>query len=122
MADKLSSRQQAQLAYLDQLVPKVQRVFTLIEKLAQPSEAETASRQLSRLLDQIKIESAGFSINGVSASAASMAALARQTGGMQTRQRGLRDGLVGMRVNMDGARKAASKPHTAEMTANEPST
>ena len=110
MAVKLSSKQQAQLGYLDQLVAKVQRVFMLIEKMNQPSEAETAVRQLARLLDQIKVEAAGLSLNGVADSAANMAGLARRTGGVQTRIRGLRDGLVGLRINADGARKSASKP------------
>ena len=110
MALKLSSRQQAQLAFLDAQVPKIQRVQALIEKLNSPSEAESAGRSLVRILDEIKAGAASLSISGVSQTAAVMSSLARRTGSTQTRLRGLREGLAGLKINYDGARKSASKP------------
>jgi hypothetical protein len=110
MALKLSSRQQAQLAFLDAQVPKIQRVQALIEKLNSPSEAESAGRSLVRILDEIKSGAASLSISGVSQTAAVMSSLARRTGSTQTRLRGLREGLAGLKINYDGARKSASKP------------
>jgi hypothetical protein len=110
MALKLSARQQAQLAFLDAQMPKIQRIQTLIEKLASPSDAETASRSLVRMLDELKSGAAGLGISGVAQTASVMSSLARRTGGLHTRLRGLREGLAGLRINHDGARKAASKP------------
>ncbi|MGE0351891.1 MAG: hypothetical protein AB7I33_17380 [Gemmatimonadales bacterium] len=119
MAVKLSARQQAQLQFLDQNAPKLARIYALIEKLTTPSEADNACRALARMLDQMKVDSAGLSLSGVSDSAATMAALARRTGGVQTRLRGLRDAVVGLKINWEGARKAASRP-AAEDEALEP--
>ena len=110
MALKLSARQQAQLAFLDAQMPKIQRVQALIEKLNSPSEAESAGRSLVRILDEIKSGAAGLGISGVSQTASVMSSLARRTGGLHTRLRGLREGLAGLKINYDGARKAASKP------------
>ena len=110
MAVKLSSRQQAQLAFLDAQLPKIQRVHSLIERMNSPSDAETSARSQVKLLDEIKSGAAGLSISGVAQTAAVMSGLARGTGGLQTRLRGLREGLAGLKINCDGARKAASKP------------
>lgn len=110
MVLKLSARQQAQLAFLDAQLPKIQRIQTLIEKLSSPSEGESAARSLVRMLDELKSGAAGLGISGVSQTAAVMSSLARRTGGLHTRLRGLREGLAGLKINYDGARKAASKP------------
>ena len=110
MAVKLSSRQQAQLAFLDAQVPKIQRIHALIEKLTSPSEADYAGRSMVRMLDELKSGASGLSLTGVAATASVMSSLARRTRSTQTRLRGLREGLAGLKINCDGARKAASKP------------
>lgn len=110
MALKLSARQQAQLAFLDAQIPKIQRIQALIEKVGSPSESETAGRSLVRILDELKSGAAGLSLSGVAQTSAVMSSLARKTGSVQTRLRGLREGLAGLKINCDGARKAASKP------------
>jgi hypothetical protein len=110
MALKLSSRQQAQLAFLDSLPPKLARVHTLIEKLASPTEMESSRKSLMRLLDELKSGASGLGLGAVATTAAMMSGLARGTGGLHTRLRGLREGLAGLKTNCDGARKAASKP------------
>lgn len=110
MALKLSSRQQAQVAFLDAQVPKLARVHTLIEKLNSPSELESSRKSLARLLDEMKSGASGLGLTGIASTASMMAGLARGTGGLHTRLRGLREGLAGLKINCDGARKAASKP------------
>lgn len=110
MAVKLSSRQQATLAFLDAQVPKIQRIQALIEKLTLPSEADYAGRSMVRILDELKSGASGLSLSGVAATASVMSSLARRTGSTQTRLRGLRESLAGLKINCDGARKAASKP------------
>jgi hypothetical protein len=114
MALKLSPRQQAQLAFLVAQLPRIQRIQALIEKLNSPSEAESAGRSLVRSLDELKSGAAGLGITGVSQTAAVMSSLARRTGGLHTRLRGLREGLGSLKINYDGARKAASKPEKPE--------
>jgi hypothetical protein len=110
MALKISARQQAQLAFLDGQLPRIQRIQALIEKLQSPSEAETAGRSLARILDELKTGAAGLSISDVAQTAGIMAGIARRTGGNQTRIRTLREGLAGLKINYEGARKAASRP------------
>ena len=116
MALKLSARQQAQLAFLDAQIPKFQRIHTLIERLNSPSDSDTAGRTLVRMLDEMKSGASGLSLTGVTQTAAVMSSLARQTGGLHTRIRGLREGLAGLKINADGARKAASRPEAPRET------
>ena len=110
MSIKLSSRQQAQLGFLEQAYNKVQRIQSLIEKLASPSDAETAGRSLARLLDEVKSGAAALSLSRVADSAASMGSLARRGGPIPLRLRGLREGLAGLKNNWEGARTKASTP------------
>jgi hypothetical protein len=114
MAIKLTARQQAQLAFLDGQLPKIQRIQALIERMASPSEAESAGRSVARMLDEFKSGAAGLGLSEVAQTAGIMAGLARRTGGLQTRLRGLREGFAGLKINYDGARKAASTPERAE--------
>ena len=57
MAVKLSSRQQAQLAYLQTLPPRFGRIHAVIEEMAGLRADDVVVRGLARLLDQIKGES-----------------------------------------------------------------
>jgi len=54
MPPKLSSRQQAQLAYLQLLPQKFQRIYSVVEQMASPRVDEALMRGLGRLLDDIK--------------------------------------------------------------------
>jgi hypothetical protein len=110
MSIKLSSRQQAQIGFLDQAFSKVQRVQSLIEKMATPSEAETAGRSLTRIVDEIKSGASGMGLSRVADSAANIGSIARRSGAIPQRLRSLREGLVGLKINWEGARKAASTP------------
>jgi hypothetical protein len=113
---KLSSRQVAQVEFLDRSFAKVQRLQSLIEKLSTPSEAETAGRSLARLLDELKVGAASISLGRIADSVANMSSVARRTGAIPQRVKTLREGLAGLKVNWEGARKAASTP---DNTSNE---
>lgn len=110
MSIKLSSRQQAQLGFLDMAFSKVQRVQSLIEKLGTLSEAETAGRSLARIVDEIKSGASGMGLSRVAESAANIGSIARRSGAMPQRMRSLREGLAGLKINWEAARKAASTP------------
>ena len=110
MSIKLSSRQQAQLGFLDMAFSKVQRVQSLIEKLATPSEAEHAGRSLQRIVDEIKSGASGMGLSRIADSAANIGSLMRRSGAMPQRMRSLREGLAGLKINWEGARKTASIP------------
>ncbi|MEP7326663.1 MAG: hypothetical protein ABI836_11995 [Gemmatimonadota bacterium] len=110
MSIKLSSRQQAQLGFLDMAFSKVQRVQSLIEKLATPSEAETAGRSLARISDEIKSGASGMGLSKIADSAANIGSLVRRSGAIPQRMRSLREGLATLKINWDGARRSASIP------------
>ena len=52
MALKLSSRQQAQLAFLQTLPPKFQRIHAVVEEMAGMRADDVVVRGLARLLDE----------------------------------------------------------------------
>lgn len=110
MALKLSSRQQAQLEFLERNFNKVQRIQSLIEKLATPSEAETAGRSMGRFLDELKTGAGSMGLSKVADSAASMKGSLRMSGAIPQRLRNLREGLAGLKHNWEGARRKASIP------------
>lgn len=110
MAIKLSSRQQVQLAFLDSEEPKLGRVYSLIERMNTPNEAEMVTRQLARLMDHMKGGATTAGLPMVADSAGAMAMTARRGGGIQVRIRGLRDGLGPLKHAMAMSRKRASTP------------
>jgi len=55
MVPKLSSRQQAQLAYLGLLAPKLQRIYSLVERMAAPKVDEAIMRGLRELHNSLKM-------------------------------------------------------------------
>lgn len=112
MALKLSTRQQIQLAFLDAEAPKVERAWSLIERMNTPSEAEGAARQLARLFDQLKGGAATSGLPMVADAAGMMAMLARRGGGLQVKVRGLRDGIGALKHAVAQARKSATTPET----------
>ena len=114
MADKLSSRQQAQLAYL-QLVPqKLQRIYSVIEQLAGPRVDESLIRALGRLLDDIKGNAASLSLGSLSDTAGRMAMIVRGGGGLPTKVRGLREAQGNLKINYDAALRSATTPHALD--------
>jgi hypothetical protein len=113
MALKLSSRQQAQLAYLELLPPKLQRIYSVVEQLALPRMDETLIRVLGRLVDDIKGNAASLSMAGLAETAGRMSMVVRSGGGMPMKVRGLRELQSSLRINYDAALRAATTPGAA---------
>jgi hypothetical protein len=110
MVPKLSSRQQAQLAYLQLLPPKFARIHNVIEQMAGPKVDEAITRGLGRLLDEIKGNATSLSLSGLANTAGIMGTMLRRGGGIQLRVRGLRDLLTSLKSNYDAALRAATTP------------
>lgn len=110
MAVKLSSRQQAQLAYLQTLPPKFDRIRAVVEEMAALRADEAVVRGLARLLDQIKGEAGALSLSGIAETAGIMGTMTRRGGGLQMKVRGLRELLGSLRINYETASRAAATP------------
>jgi hypothetical protein len=108
MVPKLSSRQQAQLAYLELLAPKLQRIYSLVERMAGPKVDEAIMRGLGRLLDEIKANAAGLSLSGLADTAGRMGMLVRSGGGLPLKVRGLRELHNSLKMNYDAALRSAT--------------
>lgn len=112
MAVKLSSRQQAQLAFLQTLPPKFQRIQVIIEEMAVLRADDQVVRGLSRMLDEIKANAGSLSITGMADTAGLMATMSRRGGGMQLKVRGLRELLGSLKINYEGAMRSATTPES----------
>jgi hypothetical protein len=110
MVQKLSSRQQAQLAYLELLVPKLQRIYSLVEQMASARVDEAILRGLGRLLDDIKGNAAALSLGGLADTAGRMGMLVRGRGGLPLKVRGLREMQGSLKMNYDAALRSATTP------------
>jgi len=110
MAVKLSSRQQAQLAYLQTLPPRFGRIHSVVEEMAGLRADEAVVRGLARLLDQIKAEAGALSLSGVAETAGIMGTMTRRGGGLQMKVRGLREQLGSLKVNYEAAVRSATTP------------
>jgi hypothetical protein len=114
MAAKLSSRQQAQLAYLESLPPRFGRIYSVIEEMAGLRADEAVVRGLIRLLDQIKGEAGALSLSGLADTAGLMGTMARRGGGMQVKVRGLRELQGSLKINYEAALRVASTPEAGD--------
>src|SRR5688500_341282 len=114
MSPNLSSRQQAQLAFLQQLPPKFQRMHNLTEQLSNPRADESLLRGFGRLLDQIKGNASALSLNRLADTAGLMGTMLRRGGGLQLKVRGLRELFNSLKSNYDAALRAAGTPEGAE--------
>jgi hypothetical protein len=110
MAIKLTSRQQAQLAYLQTMPPKFQRIHSVIEEMSALRADEAVVRGLARLLDEIKGNSSALSLPGIADTAGIMGTMTRRGGGLQMKVRGLRELLGSLKVNYEAATRSASTP------------
>jgi hypothetical protein len=110
MAQKLSSRQVAQLEFLQTLPPRFQRIHAVIEEMSALRADDVVVRGLVRLLDEMKAKAGGLSLTGLSDTAGIMATMARRGGGLQMRVRGLRELLGSLKINYEAALRAATTP------------
>ena len=109
-AQKLSSRQQAQLAYLQTLPPKFKRMHSVIEQMASLQVDDSALRSFIRSLDQLKAGAAALSMTSLADTAGLMATMARRGGGVQTKVRGLRELRGSLKIGYEGALRQATTP------------
>ena len=119
MARKLSSRQQAQLVFLERLPQKFQRMHGIIEQMGGLKVDDTILRGFGRLLDEIKGNASALSLNGIAETAGLMRTMLRRGGGLQFRVRGLREMLGSLKTNYEGALRSATTPEGAEDEADE---
>jgi hypothetical protein len=116
-AEKLSSRQQAQLAFLQTLPPKFQRMHTVVEQMACMRVDDTVVRNFIRGLDELKAGAGALNLTSLSDTAGHMATVARRGGGLQMKVRGLRELLGSLKFTYEGALRKAT---TAEPDGAEP--
>ena len=110
MALKLTPRQLQQLSYLETLPIKFSLIGRVIEQMASLQADETAVRAMCRQLDEIKAGAGQLGLGAVAEAAGHMVTLARRSGGVQMRVRGMRELLGSMKTNYEGAVRAASTP------------
>ena len=114
MSSKLSSRQQAQLAFLERLPPKFQRMHNIIEQMSSQRVDDTILRGFARLLDEVKGNAGALSLSGLAETAGIMGTMLRRGGGLQFKVRGLRELLGSLKSNYDGALREATTPQGPE--------
>jgi hypothetical protein len=107
---KLSPRQLTQIAVLETLPPRFATIHRMIEEMASLKADEAMVRRLCRLLEESKAATSGIGLSGLSDTLGMMGSLARRTGGLQMRVRGLREGLGSLKINFDGAWRSATTP------------
>jgi hypothetical protein len=112
MSVKLSSRQQAQLAFLQTLPPKFQRMHAVIEEMGALRADEVVVRGFARQLDELKANAAALSLTGLADTAGLMSTMARRGGGLQMKVRGLRELLGSLKINHEAAMRSATTPET----------
>jgi hypothetical protein len=116
MALKLSSRQLAQLEYLQTLPPRFQRIHAVIEEMAALHADDVVVRGLIRLLDEIKGKAGSLSLSGLADTAGIMGTMARRGGGLQMKVRGLRELLGSLKINYEAAMRSATTPEAGAAT------
>ena len=110
MADKLTARQQSQMALLRTLPPRFEQMHRLIEEIAGLRADDSVARRLCRLLDASKSASDGVGLNAMAETMGVMSTMARRGGGMQMKIQGLREGLRSLKTNYEGALREAGTP------------
>jgi hypothetical protein len=110
MAVKLTPKQQTQLAWLEGLKPKIDRLASVVEQLAAQKADDVLLRSTQRLLGELKSQASGLGITALSENFGYMEMLLRRGGGHQMKVRGLREILVGAKTNYEGALRSATTP------------
>jgi hypothetical protein len=110
MAVKLTSRQNAQLEFLQTLPPKFQRMHAVIEEMGALRADEAVVRGFTRRLDELKANASALSLTGLADTAGLMSTMARRGGGLQMKVRGLRELLGSLKINYEAALRSATTP------------
>ena len=106
----LSGSQQAQLLFLNTLPPKFERIHRLVEEIANLQGGETTVKTLCRILDELRNQANTLTLNSLGDVCGMMSMVARRGGGLQMKVRALREGQASLKINFDGALRAASTP------------
>jgi hypothetical protein len=120
MAVKLTSRQQAQLDYLQSMPRKFQRIHAVIEEMSGLRADESVVRGLARLLDEIKSNASALSLTGVADTAGIMSTMTRRGGGLQMKVRGLRELMGSLKLNYEAAMRSATTPESGTPESDPP--
>jgi hypothetical protein len=105
---RLSGTQQAQLAFLQTLPQKFERIHRQIEEMAGLRADDTATRTLCRVLDELRNGASTLNLGPLADTFGMMSNLARRGGGLQMKVRGMREGMVSLKLNYEGLLRAAS--------------
>jgi len=106
---RLSGTQQAQLTFLETLPPKFERIHRQVEEMASLRSDDTATRALCRMLDELRNGASTLNLGPLADTFGMMSNLARRSGGLQMKVRGLREGLVSLKLNYEGLLRAATR-------------
>jgi hypothetical protein len=106
----LSGAQQAQLQFLNSLPPKFERIHRLVEEIANLHGGEMTVKSLCRILDETRNQATMLLLTSLADTMGMMSMVARRGGGVQMKVRALREGQAGLKINFDGALRAASTP------------
>jgi hypothetical protein len=112
MAPKLSSRQQAQLLWLESVPHRLETVTRIVEMMSTHHADDIQERSLRRQLDEMKAQAGGLGLSALADGFGFMGMLMRRTGGHEVKVRGLRELLAGVKVNFEGAYRSASTPES----------
>ncbi len=110
MGLKLSSRQQAQLGFLETVPPKLGRIHSAIEQMGTLKADDVVVRGLGRQLDQLKANAQSMGLTGLAETCGLMGTMSRRGGGLQMKVRGLRELLGSLKTNFEAALKKATTP------------
>jgi hypothetical protein len=114
VAEKLSPKQQAQLAWLSTLPPKLERLNRIIEQMSTHHADDMTVRSAQRMLDEMKANASTLGVTALGDTFGIMGTLLRRTGSHQIKVRGLRELLAGAKINFEGALRSASTPETGD--------
>lgn len=110
MADKLTAQQEAQLAILETLPPRFELAHRLIEEMALMRVDANLIRRLCRTMEEGKATATSIGQSALADTMGMMAMIARRGGALQTKVRGLREGLGSLKINYEGAVRQVTKP------------
>lgn len=119
MGQKLTPRQQAQLAWLDTLQPKFEKMKKILELFATNHADETQVRSLQRMVDELKAQGSQLNLTAIAENFGYMGMLLRRGGGHQTKVRGLQELLAGAKIKFEGAYREASTPEKPNVEEDE---
>lgn len=108
MATKLSSRQQAQLGFLEPFARQMTSMGSLIEHMSAPKADEQLGRTFVRQLGAAKTQAQGLGLTRIADSLGQLEQTARRTGGGMSKFRSLRELYAMLRLNYEQALRAAT--------------